>query len=56
MFSFHKQPNTNCPVGRSIKLVVDKELFKIQNAMYVEMEKTTLKDVYMNMKTQIEKH
>ena len=44
-FNFHKDPNCQCPVGKNIHTVLDSHLDKIQNAMDLEMKKTSLFDL-----------
>ncbi len=45
LFSFHENPNKECPVGRNIHNVLDKRLVKIQKSMEEEMKKMTMADV-----------
>lgn len=45
LFHFHENPNTNCPVGRNIHLILDDKLQKVQQAMEQELASITLEDV-----------
>ena len=45
LFSFHENPNQDCPVGRNIHNVLDGKLERIQNAMEAEMKSITMADV-----------
>lgn len=45
LFHFHENPNTNCPVGRNIHLILDDKLERVQDAMERELAKITLDDV-----------
>lgn len=45
LFHFHENPNTNCPVGKNIHLILDEKLERIQNAMEKELLSITLVDV-----------
>ncbi len=36
-FSFHDNPNCDCPVGKNIHTVLDSHLYEIQQAMYDKM-------------------
>lgn len=45
LFSFHENPNTKCPVGGSIHLILDDKLERVQNAMEKEMAAITVADV-----------
>jgi Rrf2 family protein len=45
LFHFHENPNTDCPVGRNIHLILDDKLLKVQNAMENELASFTLEDL-----------
>ena len=45
LFSFHENPNHDCPVGRNIHNVLDSKLDCIQKAMEAEMKGITMADV-----------
>lgn len=45
LFHFHKNPNTNCPIGKNIHQILDDKLFQIQTAMEKELASITLGDV-----------
>lgn len=45
LFHFHENPNTNCPVGKNIHLILDDKLQKVQEAMEHELAAFTLEDV-----------
>lgn len=45
LFHFHENPNTNCPVGRNIHLILDDKLKRVQEAMEHELAAFTLEDV-----------
>lgn len=45
LFHFHENPNTNCPVGRNIHIVLDDKLRRVQQAMEQELASITLEDV-----------
>ena len=53
LFHFHKNPNTNCPVGRNIHKAVDEKLLKVQQAMEAEMKQITLSDVVEDTRKEI---
>ena len=42
LFSFHDNPNPDCPVGANIHGVLDEKLDKIQEAMEEELSQTSL--------------
>jgi DNA-binding IscR family transcriptional regulator len=42
LFRIHEKPNMNCPVGRNIELVLQKELEEAQRVMEKRLEQTTL--------------
>lgn len=45
LFHFHENPNTACPVGRNIHLILDDKLQQVQLAMEKELAGITLADV-----------
>ncbi len=45
LFHFHENPNTNCPVGRNIHLVLDNRLRDVQNVMENKLKEMNLSDV-----------
>jgi len=49
-FNFHKHPNDACPVGKNIHTVLDWHLEEIQEAMNVQMAKTTLAELLEDTK------
>ena len=54
LFSFHENPNTDCPVGRNIHNVMDDKLQKIQAAMEQELKSISLQDVLDDTKNLID--
>ena len=57
LFHFHENPNSACPVGRNIHLILDDKLLRVQNAMEKELASITLADLkkdtekYLNQET-----
>lgn len=45
VFNFHQNPNTKCPVGRNIHLVLDPALDSVQKAMEEALSKITIADL-----------
>lgn len=45
LFSFHDNPNPNCPIGKNIHSVLDQKLLEVQAAMERELSKTSLAEV-----------
>lgn len=45
LFHFHENPNTDCPVGRNIHMVLDDKLMRVQKAMEAELSSITLEDI-----------
>lgn len=45
LFHFHENPNTNCPVGRNIHVILDDKLQRVQAAMERELASITLEEV-----------
>ena len=42
LFHFHKNPNSDCPVGKNIHRILDGRLAQVQDAMERELESITL--------------
>ena len=55
LFSFHDQPNPNCPVGRNMHQVLDNRLEEIQKAMELKMKSINLEDIVKDTQPFIEK-
>ena len=53
LFSFHDNPNPNCPVGVNIHGVWDQKLDKIQMAMEQELSQTTLAQLVADAEARI---
>ena len=53
LFSFHKKPNSKCPVGNNITKILLPKLDDIQKSMEKELKKTTLKDIFNDLKNNI---
>ena len=53
LFSFHDNPNPNCPVGANIHGVLDQKLDKIQMAMEQELGQTSLAQLVADAKAKI---
>ena len=45
LFHFHENPNSNCPVGRNIHVILDDKLQRVQEAMEKELASITLEEV-----------
>ena len=54
LFSFHDNPNPDCPVGANIHRVLDEKLDKIQEAMEEELSQTSLARVVADAESRIE--
>lgn len=54
IFHFHENPNPECPIGRNIHKAMDGKLEKIQECMDNEMRDTTVADVAVDVKKEIE--
>ena len=54
LFSFHDNPNPDCPVGANIHRVLDEKLDKIQEAMEGELSQTSLARVVADAESRIE--
>lgn len=48
LFSFHENPNPNCPVGAHIHQVLDQKLEKIQRTMEAELSQISLEQVVVD--------
>lgn len=48
LFSFHENPNPNCPVGAHIHQVLDQKLEKIQQTMEAELSQISLEQVVVD--------
>ena len=55
LFSFHDQPNPDCPVGRNMHQVLDNRLEEIQKAMELKMKSINLEDIVKDTQPFIEK-
>ena len=53
LFSFHDNPNPDCPVGANIHRVLDEKLDKIQEAMEEELSQTSLARVVADAEARI---
>lgn len=53
LFHFHENPNTSCPVGRNIHMILDDKLRQVQAAMEKELASITLDDVMRDTKQYI---
>ena len=53
LFSFHDNPNPNCPIGANIHGVLDQKLDKIQMAMEQELSQTTLAQLVADAEARI---
>ena len=49
LFHFHDNPNSKCPVGRTIHKVLDPKLQRVQEAMENELKSITLADIKEEM-------
>lgn len=45
LFHFHENPNTKCPVGKNIHILLDDKLLRVQSAMEKELQSITLEDL-----------
>ena len=54
LFSFHDNPNPNCPVGANIHEILDEKLDKIQMAMEQELSQTTLAQLVADAEIRIQ--
>ena len=53
LFSFHDNPNPNCPVGANIHGILDQKLDKIQMAMEQELGQTSLAQLVADAESRI---
>lgn len=53
LFHFHENPNTACPVGRNIHVILDDRLQQVQQAMENKLASITLADVVRDTKKYI---
>ena len=53
LFHFHENPNSACPVGRNIHVILDDKLLRVQQAMEKELASITLEDVMHDTKKYI---
>lgn len=49
LFSFHKNPNPQCPVGRDIHNILDWRLLSVQQAMENKLESMKLSDILTDL-------
>lgn len=49
LFSFHKNPNPQCPVGRNIHNILDWRLSSVQQAMENKLESMKLSDILTDL-------
>lgn len=54
LFSFHDNPNPNCPIGANIHGVLDQKLDKIQMAMEQELGQTSLAQLVADAEAKIQ--
>ena len=53
LFHFHENPNSACPVGSNIHVILDDKLLRVQQAMEKELASITLEDVMHDTKKYI---
>lgn len=53
LFSFHKNPNPKCPVGRNIHNLLDHRLLSVQNAMEEKLASMKLSDVLSDLQSML---
>ncbi len=56
LFSFHDNPNPNCPVGANIHKVLDQKLLDIQLAMENQLRQTSLAQVVADAQDKMTKY
>lgn len=49
LFSFHKNPNPQCPVGRNVHNILDWRLLSVQQAMENKLESMKLSDILTDL-------
>lgn len=55
LFRMHEHPNVNCPVGKSIKTVLDKRLDYVKEQMLQNLQSVRLSELFQDMKREIRK-
>lgn len=55
LFSFHANPNPECPVGRNVHAVLDGEVAAAQHALEQRLSETTIADLDAEVELQLEK-
>lgn len=55
LFSFHDNPNPNCPIGKNIHHVMDDKLMEIQAAMESQLAQSSLADLITEAEENIKK-
>ncbi|KXT60569.1 Rrf2 family transcriptional regulator, group III [Streptococcus oralis] len=55
LFSFHENPNPNCPIGANIHSVLDKKLIEVQQAMENQLRQTSLAQVVADAEAKMPK-
>ena len=55
LFSFHDNPNPNCPIGANIHAVLDQKLFDVQAAMENQLRQTSLAQVVADAQNKLSK-
>ena len=56
LFHMHEHPNTNCPVGKSIKGVLDRHLDAWKQLLMQQMQEVTLEELFLEMQDEIRKN
>lgn len=56
LFHMHEHPNTNCPVGKSIKGVLDRHLTAWKQLLLQQMQEVTLENLFIEMQDEMKKH
>ena len=51
LFSFHKNPNPNCPVGHNIHNLLDNRLLSVQKAMEEKLGNMKLSDILNDLQS-----
>ena len=55
LFSFHDNPNPNCPIGANIHAILDQKLFDVQAAMENQLRQTSLAQVVADAQNKLSK-
>ncbi|MRX79369.1 Rrf2 family transcriptional regulator [Enorma shizhengliae] len=55
LFSFHANPNPECPVGRNVHAVLDSEVAAAQHALEQRLSETTIADLDAEVELQLAK-